>query len=149
MKTGRVTETLNVFVPNLFTRAFWWLSERERPTGLVQRPEKATASATMPNAIVIVDKDNNYNVTSMIANASLQTNISGTVVPDSISVNNVIIPLTATAFMPALGITSISDIFRATALMVDPGIFAYNLEEIILTIDNVEAIVYVRGDKIT
>jgi len=149
LKTGRITETMNIFVPNLFTRAFWWLSERERPTGLIQRPEKATASATMPNATITVDKDNNYNVTAMIANASLQTNISGTVVPGSISVNNVIIPLTANAFMPALGITSIADIFRATALMVDPGIFAYNLEEVILTIDNVEAIVYVRGDKIT
>jgi hypothetical protein len=33
--------------------------------------------------------------------------------------------------------------------MEDPGIFTYSLEEVILTVHDTEAVVYLRRDKIT
>lgn len=149
MKTGRITQIMNVFVPNLFTRAFWWLSERERPTGLVQRPEKATATVTMPNALAIVDKQININAPVMLANASAPGNVTGTITIISSSISITTLPLTATATIVELGKRIFASPMTVTALAVQPGIFTYSLEEIILTIADTEAIVYIRGDKVT
>lgn len=149
IKSGRTTETMNIFVPNLFTRAFWWLSDRLRPTGLVQRPQAAAASATMPSATPVVDKIINVNAPAMIANAIIPANITGTSNPTTLSVSLTTLPLTANALMVTFGKTIKPDVFIATGLTADPGIFTYSLEEVILTIANTEAILYVRGDKIT
>lgn len=148
-KIGRLTETMNVYVPNLFSRAFWWLSERERPTGLVQRPQGASASAFMPEAVAIVDKEINENALPMIASANIGQNISGTVEITDKSVTITTLPLTANADIVELGKRIFADSMNATTLAVDPGIFTYALEEVVLTIANTEAVVYLRGDKIT
>ena len=41
-----------------------------------------------------------------------------------------------------------ADKMTATVLLKDPGIFTFALEEVILKIENKEAILYLRGDKI-
>jgi len=149
LKTGRITQTMNVYVPSLFTRAFWWLSERERPTGLVQRPEKATASATMSNAVAVVDRIINVNALPMIAVANIGQNISGTITVTDKSITINTLPLTANATIVEIGKRVFANPMNATTLAVDPGIFTYALEEVVLTIANTEAVVYLRGDKIT
>lgn len=149
LKQGRTTQIMNIFVPTLLTRGFWWLSERERPTGLVQRPEKATASATMPNALAVVDKETNIKAEVMLANATSPSNVTGTITIISSSISIVTLPLIASATIVQLGERVFADPMNATALIIEPGLFTYSLEEVILTIANTEAIVYVRGDKIT
>lgn len=149
LKQGRITEIMNIFVPTLFTRAFWWLSDRLRPTGLVQRPQAATTSATMPSATPVVDKIINVNASAMIANAIIPANITGTSNPTTFSVSLTTLPLTASALMVTFGKTVKPDVFTAAALITESGIFTYSLEEVILTIADTEAVVYVRGDKIT
>jgi hypothetical protein len=149
LKSGRTTDTMNVYVPGLITRGLWWLSQRERPTGLVNRPAVSTASATMPNALPVVDKIINVNAGAMIANAILPANVTGTSNPTQLGVSLTTLPLTASATIVELGKRVLAEPMTCTSLMEDPGIFTYSLEEVILTVHDTEAVVYLRRDKIT
>ena len=143
-RVGRSTDTMNIFVPNLLTRAFWWISDKIRPTGLVNRAQVMTATVAPALARAIVDKDININVQSMVVNAVFSAPLTGTITDTSIPV----LPLLASADIVQLGKRVFADKMTATVLLKDPGIFTFALEEVILKIENKEAILYLRGDKI-
>jgi hypothetical protein len=147
--SGRTTDTINVYVPNLITRGLWWLSERERPTGLVNRPAAMTATIGMPAAIPVVDKIISINAAPMISNAILADNITGSITITTKSITLPALPMTATAAVIPFGKNIIASVFSGSALVPEPSIFTYLLEEVILTVAHTDAIVYIKGDKIT
>lgn len=142
--SGRSTQTMNVYVPNLLTRAFWWISDKIRPTGLVNRAQVMTATVAPALAKAIVDKDVSINVQSMLVNAIFSTPLTGTITDTSIPV----LPLLASAEIVQLGKRVFADPFTASAQAIDPGTFTFALEEVILKIENKEIFLYLRGDKI-
>lgn len=148
ISTGRVTDTANVYVPNLFTRGMLWLSDRIRYTGKVIYTEAMKAEARFQPTVSVVDKDTNVNANAMISNALLGSNISGTVTKELISVIIPTLPLTATATMVTLGNNYFADEATATAILPEPGVFAYSIEEVILKLESYEPVLYIRGDKI-
>jgi hypothetical protein len=148
ISNGRTTKTSNVYVPNLLTRGMLWLSDRIRPSGLVLRAESMSASTRFQPANPVVDKDVNINSSAMLSNANIGSNITGTITREIISITLTTLPLTSSAFMPALGKQILPDEFLSNARMVMPGVFAYSLEEVVLKIENNEAVLYIKGDKI-
>jgi hypothetical protein len=148
ISNGRTTKTSNVYVPNLLTRGMLWLSDRIRPSGLVLRAESMSASTRFQPANPVVDKDVNINSSAMLSNAIIGSNITGTITREIISITLTTLPLTSSAFMPALGKQILPDEFLSNARMVMPGVFAYSLEEVVLKIENNEAVLYIKGDKI-
>ena len=149
LQSGRTTDTINVYVPNLITRGLWWLSERERPTGLVNRPAAMTATIGMPAAIPVVDKIISINAAPMISNARLADNITGSITITTKSITLPALPMIATATVIPFGKNIIASVFSGSALVPEPSIFTYLLEEVILTVAHTDAIVYIKGDKIT
>lgn len=149
IKTARVADTANVYVPNLLTRGIMWLSDRITVSGKVNRVVAMTADARLQPSSAVVDKDVSINATSMLSNAILPTNITGTITKIVASVTLTTLPLTAIAFMPVLGKQILPEKATATARIPEPGIFTYSAEDVILKIENYEPILYIRGDKIT
>lgn len=149
LTSGRTTNTMNIFTPNILTRGLWWLSDRLRPTGLVNRVEKMPVSVTMPGGRAVVDKNLSVLAPAMNSNAIFAANVSGTITITTQSVALPSLPLTASAMSPDLGTTIKANLFIANASMKEAGIFAFLLEEVILTVAHQDAVVYVKGDKIT
>jgi hypothetical protein len=142
--SGRNSDTFNIYVPNLLTRAFWWISDKVRPTGLVNRVQAMTATVAPALGKAVVDKDITINVQSMLVNAVFSAPLTGTITSTSIPV----LPLLASADIVQLGKRIFADKMTATAVLNNPGIFTFALEEVILKIEDKEAILYLRGDKI-
>jgi len=142
--SGRQTDIMNVYVPNLLTRALWWLSDKVRPTGLVNRAQAMTASVAPRLAVAIVDKDASIAAQSMISVALFSSPVTGTL--SSVSIPT--LPMYASADIVALGKRVFADSMTSAGILVEPGLFTFALEEIVLKIENVEPVLYIRGDKI-
>jgi hypothetical protein len=143
IKSGHAAPTMNVFAPNLLTRAFWWLSDRIRYTGLVYRSQAMTATISSPIAEAIPDHDNNINALLMISNAS-SPNPFG--YDGDINVNA--FPMYGDVFMPVLGKNVNANVFICQATMPDADVFTYGTDPILFKLEYFEPILYLRGDKI-
>lgn len=136
---------LQVTVPSMLTRGFRWLSDRIVDEGLVIRVEPMTAIATeMPNAVAVADKDRTVYATSMVANARI-VHAPGYALAD---VSNTTLPLTATARFGDFVKNIAADLFTATANIVQPRISGIEEDEIVVYINHVDPILYLREDVI-
>jgi hypothetical protein len=143
--TGHGSPTMNVYVPSLLTRAFWWLSDRIRPTGLVYRSEAMTVNATMPNGLARPDKAVSVNAAAMISNATIGNVLQSTLK----SVSILVLPLTATATIVQLGKNILASPMIAVSSVLNHGVITFGEDPIILKIYNIEPILYIRGAKTT
>jgi hypothetical protein len=143
--TGHGSPTMNVYVPNLLTRAFWWLSDRIRPTGLVYRSEAMTANSAMPNGLARPDKAISINAEAMISNANIGNVFQSTLK----SVSNLSLPMIATARIVELGKNILALPMIAVSSDLTHGVVTFGEDPIILKIHNIEPVLYIRGAKTT
>ena len=142
--TGRFTPTMNIYVPNLLTRGFWWLSDRIRLSGLVIRTTPMTASSSFANANAVPDKDTTILSQSMVSSATLPS-------PSNYSFADIriaVLPMNASAEIVKPGKQIIATPMLAVSQFKNPGVATTGEEEIVLIIDNKIAEVYIREDKI-
>ncbi|CAB4149487.1 Concanavalin A-like lectin/glucanases superfamily [uncultured Caudovirales phage] len=144
LEYGRAIPSMNVYVPNMLTRGFWWLSDRIRYTGLVYRSEAMTATIKMPLALARPDKAAVINASSMIANANIG-NIQGLALN---STNILVLPMTANGIMVVLGKNVFAPVYTVVADMMRPSVITFAAEPIILTVSTYQPTLYLRGDKI-
>lgn len=142
--TGRFTPTMNVYVPNLLTRGFWWLSDRIRVNGLVVRTTPMDASSSFVNANAVPDKDTTISSQSMVSSATLPNPSNYTFDESRI----VVIPMYASAELVKPGKEIIATPMLAVGQLKNPGFATTGEEEVVLIIDNKIAEVYIREDKI-
>ena len=136
---------LQVTVPSMLTRGFRWLSDRTVDEGLVIRVEPMTAIATeIPNVVTVADKDRTVYATAMVANARI-IHAPGYALAD---VSNTTLPLTATAKFGDFVKNIAADLFTATANIVQPRISGIEEDEIVVYINHVDPILYLREDVI-
>ena len=143
--TGHGSPTMNVYVPNLLTRAFWWLSDRIRPTGLVYRSEAMTANSAMPNGLARPDKAISINAEAMISNANIGNVLQSTLK----SVSNLSLPMIATARIVELGKNILALPMIAVSSDLTHGVVTFGEDPVILKIHNIEPVLYIRGAKTT
>jgi hypothetical protein len=140
--TGRIYDTGFVFIPSINTRGLWWLSDKNLIEGKVVGGIGMSASATIPNPVVTADHPGNVIANHMLAQAEFVDNTSGTK-------NNLVLPLTASGFMPTLGGRRIiAEPATASGLMV----FIYPLTEtdytVTLYLNHTDPILYIRKEVI-
>ena len=144
-KYSRSFETLTLDVPSILTRGFRWLSKREVPEGLIQRPTAVTADATMVNPIVVADKFAAINAQAMVASAKL---------PEAqgyplTSVNNVSLPMTATATItPYVTRISAAPMTATAQFRENVAAITSSVDEIVVYINHTDPILYLREDII-
>jgi hypothetical protein len=136
---------MNVYVPSLLTRAFWWLSDRIRPTGLVYRSEAMTANSAMPNGLARPDKAISINAEAMISNANIGNVLQSTLK----SVSNLSLPMIATARIVELGKNILALPMIAVSSDLTHGVVTFGEDPVILKIHNIEPVLYIRGAKTT
>jgi hypothetical protein len=134
----------NFEVPSMPTRGFRWLSNREVLEGTLIRPQAFAASAEMPNAAAVPDKEFEFNAQSMLATAILpETQFSS----GERKVNA--LPMTATATIVKPGST-----IGAPAMVANAGMFANSRpnvaseDQVVLYLIHVDPILYIREDVI-
>jgi hypothetical protein len=141
---GRSQSTMNVYVPTMITRGFWWLSTRTRLTGLVYRSEAMTATVTLKQGYAVVDKDVSINSEAMVSNARITSVESSTYRV----VNFISTPLTAIAIMTVEGKNITASPFIANSLLANANAVTFGIEPIILKLEHTDPVLYIRGDKI-
>jgi hypothetical protein len=141
---GRSESTMNVYVPTMITRGFWWLSTRTRLTGLVYRSEAMTATVTLKQGTAVVDKNASINSEPMVSNAII-TNIASSTLR---VINFIATPLTASAIMTVEGKNITASPFIASSLLPNANAVTFGLEPIILKLEHTDPVLYIRGDKI-
>lgn len=136
---------LQVTVPSMLTRGFRWLSDRTVDEGLVIRVEPMLAvTSEMPHPLVVGDKDRTIYATSMVANARI-VHAPGYALAD---VSNTTLPLTATARFGEFVKNIRADVFNASLNIVQPRIAGIEEDEIVVYINHVDPILYLREDII-
>jgi hypothetical protein len=138
--------TLSVPVPNINTRALWWLSERLAYETLPQRPLALEADAFMPQPVITGYKVASVNAQSALASATIvETNLrSGT-----ISRSNAPLPMTATAQLVPLGLNINPGVATASArLTTNFSTITSKDDDIVLYIMHEDPILYIREDAI-
>ena len=134
---------LTLDVPSMLTRGWWWLSNREIPEGLINRVPATTASATMGQATVVVDKVITVNAAPMltVANMSQPTNYTAG------SARIAALPLQAYAMINQWVINQSALPMLATATFrPDNRAITSSIDEVILYVMHEDPILYVRED---
>ena len=144
LQYGRAESTMNIFVPNMITRGFWWLSTRTRLSGLVYRSEAMTATVTLKQGYSIVDKNASINAEAMLSNAIIKDILNSA----SRTVNYISTPFIASAYMTVEGKNILALKSTASAIMPEPSATTFGLEPIILRVEHVNPVLYIKGDKI-
>ena len=138
--------TLSVPVPNINTRALWWLSERLAYETLPQRPLALEADSFMPQPAV-----SGYKVASVNAQAALA---SATIVETSLrsgtmSINSAPLPLTAIATLVPLGLSINPGVATASArITTNFRTITSKDDDIVLYLIHEDPILYIREDAI-
>ena len=131
-------------VPSMLTRGFRWLSNKVIDEGTVNRVEKASAIASMPNHLGVGNKDNTVNAQAML---SLATIVHAPIYSlSSVLVNT--LPLTATAAFGQFAKNIAPDVLIASALAKQPRVVSIQEDEVVLYINHVDPILYLREDVI-
>ena len=142
---GWLFPRLQVATVSMLTRGFRWLSDRIVDEGLVNRVQfmnVATSELVMP--VVTADKDRTVYATSMLANATI-IHAPGYALAD---VSNTTLPLTATAKFGDFVKNIVAEPFIASALIRQPRIAGIEEDEIVVYINHVDPILYLREDII-
>jgi hypothetical protein len=136
--------TVSFEVPSMPTRGFRWLSNREVLEGTVLRPQAFAASAEMPNAAGVPDRQLDFSAQAMVATATIEeTQFSS----GERKVNA--LPMTATATIVKPGST-----IGAPAMVANAGMFANSRsnvaseDQVVLYLIHVDPILYIREDVI-
>jgi hypothetical protein len=136
---------MGIKVPNILTRGFWWLSNRESYDGTVERPLAATASAIFVDPVATGQKDRSVNATSMIASATV-IQASGT---SAAAVNIAPLPMQATALMSNYVTRYTATPMTAVAqLRTNNRIFTTAVDEVVVYVYHTDPILYLREDVI-
>jgi hypothetical protein len=131
-------------VPSMPTRGFRWLSNREVLEGTVLRPQAFAASAEMPNAAGVPDRQLDFSAQAMVATATIEeTQFSS----GERKVNT--LPMEATATIVKPGST-----IGAPPMVANAGMFANSRsnvaseDQVVLYLIHVDPILYIREDVI-
>jgi hypothetical protein len=136
---------MGIKVPNILSRGFWWLSNRESYDGIVERPLAATASAVFVDPVATGQKDRSVNAASMIASATV-VQASGT---SAASINIAPLPMQATALMNNYVTRYIATPMTASAVLrTDNRIFTTAVDEVVVYVYHTDPILYLREDVI-
>ena len=136
---------MGIKVPNILTRGFWWLSNRESYDGIVERPLAATASAVFVDPVVTGQKDRSVNATSMIASARVVQAL-GT---SAASINIAPLPMQTTALMNNYVTRYIAEPMTASAILrTNSTVFTTAVDEIVVYVYHTDPILYLREDVI-
>jgi hypothetical protein len=141
-----VFPTLGVPVPNINTRALWWLSERLEYATLPQRPVALEGDAFMPQPVITGYKVASINAQAAVASATIvETNLrSGT-----LSINSAPLPMNATAQLVPLGLSINPGVATASArITTNFRIVTSTDDDIVLYIMHEDPILYIREDAI-
>ena len=137
---------ISVPVPNINTRALWWLSERLAYETLPQRPLALDADAFMPQPVITGYKVASINAQPALASATIvETSLrSGT-----LSINSAPLPLTATATLVPLGLSINPGVATASArLTTNFSTVTSKDDDIVLYVIHEDPILYIREDAI-
>lgn len=137
---------ISVPVPNINTRALWWLSERLAYETLPQRPLALDADAFMPQPVITGYKIASVNAQPALASATIvETSLrSGT-----LSINSAPLPLTATATLVPLGLSINPGVATASArLTTNFSTVTSKDDDIVLYVIHEDPILYIREDAI-
>jgi hypothetical protein len=131
-------------VPSMPTRGFRWLSNREVLEGTVLRPQAFAASAEMPNAAGVPDRQIEFKAQAMVATATIEeTEFSS----GERKVN--VLPMTATATIVKPGSTIGAPAMIANAKMFDDSRSSVASEDqVVLYLMHTDPILYIREDVI-
>lgn len=142
--SGRIYDTMTVFVPSINSRGLWWLTDRVRLTGKVVRTEPMIASVRSPNAVAQPDRSISINAQTMLSSAVMASNSL------SADTNTVIIslPMTAEIEFPFVLKKYNALPMTASVLMRDTKQFTYSVEDVTLYVHSKEPILYVRKEMI-
>lgn len=131
-------------VPSMLTRGFRWLSKRNSDVGQVQRPVAATASAVLLQPTVVAEKEVILYTQAMVANAR-------TLTPQGVLNTDLripVLPMLASAMINPYVTIIKPTVKTASALMKDPAVITTAIDEIILYVNHVDPILYLREDVI-
>ena len=144
-KYSRLYPTMGIKLPNILTRGFWWLSNRESYDGLVERPLAATASAIFVDPVATGQKDRTVNATSMIASATVVQAL-GT---SASAVNIAPLPMQATVLMNNYVTRHLAVPMTASAILrTNNRIFTTAVDEVVVYVYHTDPILYIREDVI-
>jgi hypothetical protein len=136
---------MGIKVPNILTRGFWWLSNRESYDGIVERPLGATASAVFVDPVATGQKDRTVNATSMIASATV-VQASGT---SAAAINIAPLPMQATALMNNYVRRYVAEPMTASAVLrTNSTVFTTAVDEVVVYVYHTDPILYLREDVI-
>ena len=136
---------MGIKVPNILTRGFWWLSNRESYNGTVERPLAATASAVFVDPAVAGQKDRSVNATSMIASATI-VQAAGT---SAAAINIAPLPFQATALINNYVTRYTATPMTASAVLrTNSRVFTTAVDEVVLYVMHIDPILYIREDVI-
>ena len=133
------------FVPSMITRGFWWISNRELPTGTVVGAPVMTASVTSGQAAARPDKIINISSNAMIANARIVDGSgyapSGSTYPS--------LPMTANAIMnDKVFKIDAAPILVSANMPQNTRALTSSIDEVIVYIMHEDAILYLREEVI-
>jgi hypothetical protein len=132
-------------VPSMMTRGFLWLSERLDRTGLYVGHEAQTAIASMPMPKFVAQRDAAVNAPSLVASVDM-ANPFGYAHESS---NIVSLPMTVYGIMNDYVTNNVAVPMTATAkLAINISTATAEVDEIIVYINHVDPILYVREDII-
>ena len=137
---------ISVPVPNINTRALWWLSERLAYETLPQRPLALEADAFMPQPVISGYKVATINAQAALGSATIvETNLrSGT-----LSINSAPLPMMATAALVPLGLSINPGVATASArLTTNFSTITSKDDDIVLYVMHEDPILYIREDAI-
>ena len=136
---------MGIKVPNILTRGFWWLSNRESYDGIVERPLATTASAIFVDPVVTGQKDRSVNATSMIASATIVQAV-GT---SAAAINIAPLPFQATALMNNYVTRYTATPMTASAVLrTNNRVFTTAVDEVVVYVYHTDPILYLREDVI-
>ena len=136
---------MGIKVPNILTRGFWWLSNRESYNGTINRPVVATANAVFVNPVVAAQRDNSITASSMVASARIVQSV-GT---NAASVNYAPLPMTASAAINGYVTRYVATPMIASAVLrTNNIIFTTAVDEVVVYVYHTDPILYLREDVI-
>jgi len=136
---------MRIEVPSMLTRGFRWLSKRIEDDGIVNRTNASTAVADMIMPVVVGDKDRTVYAQPAFAGANL-VHAPGYALTN---VTNTSLPLFAEAKFGDFVKNIRADIMAAEArLRTNIVTTAVETDQVVLYIDHVDPILYIREDII-
>lgn len=136
---------LRIEVPSMLTRGFRWIAKRIEDDGIVNRTNASTANATMVMPVVVGDKDRTVYAQPAFAGANL-VHAPGYALTN---VTNTSLPFFADARFGEFVKNIKPDVMAAEArLRTNIVTTAVETDQVVLYIDHVDPILYIREDII-